>query len=121
MKKAKTVMTTNLGLYYYCKNDSGITATADENALRMLLQPHVEIVRNSQRRDRDFQTYYLHVLNIQMDVYELTGDSPILPRLQLKSDYFHGVQKLKAMTLNILGINYICKINKVVHKFWRSR
>ncbi len=121
LKKAKTVMTTNLGLYYYCKNDSGITATADENALRMLLQPHVEIVRNSQRRDRDFQTYYLHVLNIQMDVYELTGDSPILPRLQLKSDYFHGVQKLKAMTLNILGINYICKINKIIHKLWRSR
>ena len=121
LKKAKTVMTTSQGLYYYCMNDSGITATADGNALRMLLQPHAEIIRNSQRRDRDFQTYYLHVLNIQMDVYELTGDSPILPRLHLKPDYFNGIQKLKAITLNTLGINHICKINKTIHKLWRSR
>ena len=121
LKKAKTVMTTGQGLYYYCMNDSGITATADGNALRMLLQPHAEIIRNSQRQDRDFQTYYLHVLNIQMDVYELTGDKPILPRLHLKPDYFNGVQRLKATTLNILGINHICKINKTIHKLWRSR
>ena len=121
LKIAKTVMTINQGRYYYCMNASGITATADGDVLRMLLQPHAEIIRNSQRQDRDFQTYYLHVLNIQMDVYELTGDKPILPRLHLKPDYFNGVQRLKATTLNIVGINHICKINKTIHKLWRSR
>jgi glycosyltransferase involved in cell wall biosynthesis len=121
LKKAKTVMTTGQGLYYYCMNDSSITATANGNALRMLLQPHAEIIKNSQSQDRDFQTYYLHVLNIQMDVYELTGDCPILPRLHLKPDYFKGVHKLKAIALNILGINYICKTPKFIHKLWKSR
>ena len=121
LKQAKTVMTTCRGLYYYCKNDSGITATADGNALRMLLQPHVEIIRNCQRQDRDFQIYYLHVLNIQMDVYELTGDRPILPVHTLRPNYFNGPSKLKAIALNLLGINNICETNKILHKFWRSR
>ena len=121
LKKAKTVMTTSQGLYYYCMNDSGITATADGNALRMLLQPHVEIIRNCQRQDRDFQIYYLHVLNIQMDVYELTGDDPILPFHTLSPSHFEGVPKLKAIVLNILGINNICKLNKMIHKLWRNR
>ena len=121
LKKAKTVMTTSQGLYYYCMNDSGITATADGNALRMLLQPHVEIIRNCQRQDRDFQIYYLHVLNIQMDVYELTGDDPILPFHTLSPSHFEGVPKLKAIVLNMLGINNICKLNKMIHKLWRNR
>ena len=121
LKKAKTVITTSQGLYYYCMNDSGITATADGNALRMLLQPHVEIIRNCQRQDRDFQIYYLHVLNIQMDVYELTGDDPILPFHTLSPSHFEGVPKLKAIVLNMLGINNICKLNKTIHKLWRNR
>ena len=121
LEKAQTVMTTSQGLYYYCMNASGITATADGNALRMLLQPHVEIIKKSQRQDRDFQTYYLHVLNIQMDVYELTGDTPILPRHTLEPKYFNGVWKLKALTLNILGVNNLCKINKLVYRFRESR
>ena len=120
LKQAKTVVTTSQGLYYYCINANGITATADGNALRMLLQPHVEMVRNSQRQDRDFQMYYLHVLNIQMDVCELTGDSPILPLYPLEPSYFKGKQKLKAIALNTLGIKQICEINKIVHKLWRS-
>ena len=121
LKQTKTVVTTSQGCYYYCMNDAGITATADGNALRMLLQPHVEIIRNSLRRDRDFQTYYLHVLNIQMDVYEQTGDVPILPDHHLKASNFKGVQRLKATALNILGINRICKVNKFIHKFMGSR
>ena len=121
LKKAKTVMTTSQGLYYYCMNDSGITSTADGNALRMLLQPHVEIIRNYQRHDRDFQIYYLHVLNIQMDVYELTGDYPILPFHTLNPSNFNGTSKLKAIVLNILGISNICKLSKAIHKLWRNR
>ena len=121
LKKAKSVMTTSQGLYYYCKNDAGLTATADGNALRMLLQSHVEIIRDSQRQDRDFQIYYLRVLNIQMDVYELTGDLPILPVHTLRPNYFNGPSKLKAIALNLLGINNICETNKILHKFWRSR
>ena len=121
LKKANTIMTTGKGLYYYCQNPSGITATADGNALRMLLQPHVEIIKESKLRDTLFQTYYLHVLNIQMDVYELTGDAPILPQIHLNPQYFNGKQRLKATALNILGIKRLCITNKILHKFWKSR
>ena len=121
LKKAKTIMTTGKGLYYYSQNPSGITATADGNALRMLLQPHVEIIKDSKLRDTLFQTYYLHVLNIQMDVYEQTSDDPILPQIHLNPQYFNGKQQFKAVALNILGIKRLCITNKILHKIWRSR
>ena len=120
LKKAQVVATTNQGLYYYCSNKDGITATADGNALRMLLQPHVEVIRNSHRNDRHFQQYYLHVLNIQMDVYELTGSEPVLPVIKLAPQFFAGISRLKAITLNLLGIKRLCKLNKVIHKIWRN-
>ena len=121
LKKAKTIMTTGKGLYYYSQNPSGITATADGNALRMLLQPHVEIIKDSNFLDRNFQTYYLHVLNIQMDVFEQAGDDPILPQIHLNPQYFNGKQQFKAVALNILGIKRLCITNKILHKIWRSR
>lgn len=119
LAQAHCVATTNLGLYHYCANASGITATADGNALHMLLQPHVDIISKSERRDARFQDYYLHVLNIQMDVYERTGDQPVLPQRHLSPSNFKGVQKLKAISLNIIGINCLCKTNKLIHKIWK--
>ena len=73
------------------------------------------------RKDKAFETYYLHVLNIQMDVFELTGNAPILPLLPVKPEHFTDKQKIKAIALNILGINRICQLNKILHKVWRSR
>ena len=120
LKKAKKVATCNQGLYYYCSNEKGITSTADGKALKMLLEPHVDIIRNSQRQDREAQLYYLHVLNIQMDVYEQTGEAPILPLRSINSRYFDGVLKLKSIALNLLGIKRLCKLNKFIHSTWRS-
>ena len=120
LQKAKTVQTASQGLYYYCSNSKGITETADGNALRMLLQPHVEIIKNMQRKDQAFQTYYLHVLNIQMDVFERTGDDPILPCLLVNPSFFKGVQKLKAIAVNKLGVKRICRINQLIHMIWRN-
>lgn len=120
LEKTKVLATTCMGRYFYCHNPKGITATADGPGLRMLLQPHVEIIRQSQRRDRAFQTYYLHVLNIQMDVFERTGDEPILPQLPVGPSQVEGLLKLKALALNLLGINRLCCINKIIHKIWRN-
>lgn len=121
LEKTGTVVTCSLGLYYYCSNSNGITQTADGQALQMLLQPHVEMIGRIRRKDKAFETYYLHVLNIQMDVFELTGSTPILPLLPVKSSHFTGTQKIKAIALNLLGINRICQLNKILHKVWRSR
>lgn len=121
LKKAKTVATINSGCYYYCYNPKGITATADGPALRMLLQHHVSIISNTLRRDRDFQTYYMQVVNIQIDVFESTGDSPILPCIKMETAYFKGTKKIKAIYLNMLGISTLCKTVKFIHKIWGSR
>ena len=121
LQKAKKVATSHQGLYYYCANARGITATADGQALRMLLKPHVSIITDSQRNDRPFQTYYMHVLNIQMDVCELTGDAPILPMRPICPRYFKGTAKLKAIALRILKVKKLCKLNKLIHKIWRNR
>ena len=121
LEKTTTVVTCSQGLYYYCSNSNGITQTADGQALQMLLQPHVEMIGRLRRKDKAFETYYLHVLNIQMDVFELTDSTPILPLLPVKSEYFTGTQKMKAIALNLLGIKRLCQLNKILHKVWRSR
>lgn len=120
LRKTQKVATCRQGLYYYCSNKTGITATANGDALRMLLKPHVDIIRNSHRQDREAQLYYLHVLNIQMDVFEQTGDTPILPIRPINTNYFSSVLKLKAIALNLLGVRKLCMLNKLIHRIWRN-
>jgi hypothetical protein len=120
LKKAQKVMTTNKGFYNYCYNPDGITAKADGEALKQLLKPHSEIIRNSTRSDAVFQQYYMHVLNIQMDVFEQTGEAPILPTRHISMSNVTGISKLKALALHLLGIKTLCKLNKIIHDVWRN-
>ena len=112
LERARRVSTVDAGLYYYVANPAGITAQATGQELTMLLEHHLAVIP----RWCDAR-YYLHVLNIQMDVCELTNAEPRLPaysvsplarRLSLK-------QRLKATILNLLGIKRICKLNKLLH------
>ncbi len=120
LKKARSVITSSCGLYYYCFNDHGITATANGEALNVLLQAHLAIIKSSSRYDTYFQQYYMHVLNIQMDVYELTDQEPILPVRHVDAGNLNGLSKLKAIALNLIGIKALCKLNKYIHKIWRN-
>lgn len=120
LAEASLVATANQGLYYYCANPLGITATADGHRLSMLLAPHADIIRKSHRRDAAFSRYYMHVLNIQMDVCELTGQEPILPYIPQPTKALRGLPKLKAMLLNRLGIKRLSVINSMIHKIWRN-
>ena len=113
-------MTANIGLYYYCYNPSGITATADGEALSMLLQAHLEVLSNSTRRDADSEQYFMHVLNIQMDVFELTGQPILLENRKVNISVLKGKQKIKGFALNLLGIRYLCTTNKIFHYIWRN-
>ena len=68
----------NQGLYYYTLNEKGITATANGKELKNLLDSHIHTMR--QWNDT---LYYMHVLNIQMDVCELSGEAPTLPFMRI--------------------------------------
>lgn len=110
LKRARKVATTSQGTYYYCDNSQGITATANGQQLRQLLDAHL-----SSGMPID-DLYYLHLLNIQIDVCELTDDEPRLPKRHV-AIVGNKKQKLKAKIVNILGIKGICRISKILHRF----
>lgn len=117
LKLCKCVATTNKGLYYYCNNPQGITAMAQGKELNQLLQAHIDVLKNPELAYRKgFVTYYAHVLNIQLDVYEQTGDIPILPP-------FHRNEEknipIKIKLLNLIGLQHLCQLNQFIHKVYR--
>ena len=104
----KIVATTDKGLYYYCQNDNGITACAQGNELRMLLESHIKVI-NKYRKHPLFHHYYMHVDNIQICEYEKNGDKPLLRQERIKRlDGLNMKSKLKAITINSLGIKRLC-------------
>ena len=109
LKEANVVATTSQGLYFYTHNVNGITVTADGKAMANLLDAHLKVFPEMV----DAQ-YYSHVLNIQMDVYELTEDPPVLPVLPYYSTF-----KLKL--LHLFGIKRLCKLNKILHSLMRRK
>ncbi|MDE5948866.1 MAG: glycosyltransferase [Prevotella sp.] len=116
LKCAKCIATTPKGMYYYCDNVNGITARARGEEWRMFLDSHLNMIDRC-REHPLFHQYYMQVVNIQLYEYELTGDKPRLKRIAIKR--FGGlgcIAKLKAIVINILGINALCKINKVIVK-----
>lgn len=114
---AKIVATTSQGAYFYKDNPHGITANASGKELKMLLEAHLSIY-NKFMDDR----YYIHILNIQMDVYESTGERPLLPKRKLTNfTGMRGKEKIKARMLNIVGIKILCQLNKLTHKFVKHR
>ena len=113
VEKAGSIRTTSQGCYFYTENAEGITNTAGGRELQMLLESHLQAMRRWQD-DR----YYMHVLDIQLDVCRLTGRAPLLPTRRL-SPFTHGlspVQRLKALLLYLLGIKTLCRIHTTVRR-----
>lgn len=111
LRKARKVKTSSKGFYHYCWNEQGITATATGQQLRQLLEAHMT---NGMPMD---DTYYLHLLNIQIDVCEQTKDKPTLTHRKVNVTLFSGAERLKAITNNLLGIKQLCKIIHFIHRF----
>lgn len=111
LQQVKVLATTSTGCYHYTKNPQGITATADGTALTMLLDAHLQ---HTMPMD---DAYYLHLANIQMDVWERTKAPLRLPRRHLNTNRFQGRERWKAIAINIIGLQPLCKINKIIHLF----
>ena len=112
VRKARLIQTTDQGCYYYTENPEGITNTASGQELAMLLEAHLAAMKQW-----DDDRYYMHVLNIQLDVTRMTGAKPMLqPRhVSLSTSGMNQRLRIKALLLNILGINALCYINKLTH------
>jgi glycosyltransferase involved in cell wall biosynthesis len=111
LRQCHKVMTTSRGFYHYQWNPEGITAKADGHQLAMLLEAH--LTNGMPVND----TYYLHLLNIQIDVCERLNVPVTLPFRRVHYGHLYGIQKLKAAANNILRINALCKIVHFIHLF----
>lgn len=107
LKKCSCVATTSAGLYYYYDNPNGITQTAKGCDLEDLLHTHLATMKEMCDDD-----YYNAVLNIALDVYELTGKAIPLP----SGRYGNG---MKSMLNKLFGFNTLCLTNKLMHRIYR--
>ena len=104
LNKAEKVVTTGEGLYYYCANGNGITATASGEQLNMLLESHLAVIGEHPEYIND-DVYYMLLLNIQIDVCRMTGRKAMLPH-RFVNPLAHGLtmkQRLKAALQDCMG------------------
>ena len=116
LSQARRIFTITQGCYIYHLNPQGITQTAQGAQLAMLLEANQHTLQLWPDDE-----YYLHVLNIQMDVCELTGHQPVLKR-RLVNPFASGLSpklRIKALLVNMLGVGAMCKLNKTLHR-WNS-
>lgn len=111
LKNARKVQQTDRGLYYYCENSEGITATASGEEWTSLLKAHLDHWDVTQDEE-----YYLHVLNIQLFASMMTGEQPLLPRKRVRLASLSGHQRVKAILLNLLGMDNLCKLYRLIFK-----
>lgn len=117
LRQSKVVATTDKGMYFYVDNPQGITATAGGEQLKDLLHAHLAVLQDSQLTEHEgFANYYEHILNIQMDVCEMTGAQPTLPSFN-----FRGQQGIpfKTRLSSLIGIQRLCQLNQFIHKVYR--
>lgn len=117
LRQSKVVATTDKGMYFYVDNPHGITATAGGEQLKDLLHAHLAVLQDSQLTEHEgFANYYEHILNIQMDVCEMTGTRPTLPSFS-----FRGQQDIpfKTRLSCLIGIQRLCQLNQFIHKVYR--
>ncbi|MBR4389731.1 MAG: glycosyltransferase family 2 protein [Prevotella sp.] len=114
------VATTEEGAYQYPTNHIG-----DGSRLTELLDVHVGMVSQYGLIDTP-SVYYADVLNIQLDVYDLMKETPILPvpstlnRRTISKLPISRKNKMKLRLLRMLGIYRLCKLHRLRHRLRRS-
>lgn len=120
LEKCSVVATCEKGLYLYTDNPKGITAKASGADLEMLLDAHLTTMDKPWANGND--EFYMHVVNIQMDVFEMTGKPPKLKTRRIWDFKNLNIKlSIKAIILNLLGIRLLCKTNKYLHKVMDTR
>ena len=122
IQHASVIATTDIGTYYYEYNPKGITESASGKEYLSLLDAHLKTyeIWDKWKGTPAYNRYYLYMLNVQVCAYELTDNSILLPHYHINSyrelplTFF-----VKAILLNTLGINNMCKFIKTLHK-WKK-
>lgn len=131
LKKCSIVATTDVGLYYYCSNPSGITKTATEQDLNNLLGTHLSVLKElypvpSQRRipqdmDKSLGDYYAHVLNIQLDITDVGTSEGAISQAECQFPILPYHQTLKLKLLHLIGLKRLCQMHRLFRTFHKPR
>lgn len=113
LEQAKVLITIPEGLYHYVWNSNGICAHATGNDLLQLLQLHNDVITKWDLSIKEnFETYFLHLINIQITVYRKTGKNIILPPYPIRHIQGNWKMRLKAATYRTFGIKTLCRLWK---------
>ena len=116
---SQNIATTDKGLYYYVANPNGITACAGVKELSQLLSAHLDAIRQYFCTDgipqKDLAIYYLHLVNIQLDLIRGGKTDVSLPRIPIPASILIDrtlslTTKLKAFIIKTIGENALCKL-----------
>ena len=114
--RAVIVAVSSTGCYHYTHNAKGITANADANAYRSLLQAHMNAIQLPPFSIDGNEAYYRELVNIQIYANELSGDKPVIPYIR-----FRSILSVKTVLFNILGIRILCSLNRFMRKFIKRK
>ena len=120
--KCHVVATTPLGYYYYCYNPDGITSQATGKDMQDLLDAHLIVLNMNSNPVLGTPTtaYFAQVLNVALDVYEMSGEFPSLPSFQsIVGKPVNDNIPFKIKLLKLFGLKNLCRINKLVHRIYR--
>ena len=124
---------TDRGCYVYYWNDQGITANAKYKDLLCLYQGHNSILQNILPKIEEhkelmakyslpLQDYMTKILNILLDLYDLSGkyepNPPLVNHVE-KLGKTLNINPYKLKLLNILGYHTLCRLNQLIHKMYR--
>ncbi len=127
------IRTTNVGRYIYHWNEKGITANATAKELHQLYEAHDKtmnyVVWELKFRPEllehycnGVQCFLTHILNILLDLYEEAGYEKQTPSIVKELPELLDLCTITSFKLNmlsLLGYRRLCKLSKMIHKFYK--
>lgn len=126
LQASGNILTISSGLYYYWKNNEGITASARCEDLRQLLEWHLlirqEYISPQKASPEARMRYYLHLVNIQIDIFRMGDTRLLLPKEKIPlrtilSCDLPPTVLLKALILKVSGMKSLCRIHQFISKY----
>lgn len=118
LKKKPFIATTNQGLYLYHWNKNGITNKQLKNGLTPLLEAQIHLVKTLgiNTKEKRWHRLYLNMFTSQLHSYRKTGRILLWSQpIEIKK-YVRISDFIKAMSLNILGLEQSCKLFKLLSR-----
>ncbi len=123
LRLSLTIATSPTGCYVYELHSQGLSTTADAHAMAQLLSSHIEALHSLGTTDKRElsvaeELYYMSVVNIQITLYQMSHQAPVLPSLRVRvhlTDMRHYRLLIKKILLRLVGLKNLCKIFNLIH------